>query len=335
MVTIYDVARDAGVSPATVSRVLNGNQEVSKDLAERVRASVSALGYRRNSLARSLRRQSTTVWGLIISDIENPFFTSVARGIEDVAHQSGFSVVLCNSDEDLEKEARYLELVVEERMAGAIIAPASESDTDIGPLVQRKMPVVALDRQLSRFAVDTALVDNAQGAEQATTHLLDVGAKRPACVTGPERTTTGSERLEGFQRALAQAGRASDPDYVRRSNFREDGGYTSTCQLLELHEPPDALFVANNLMALGALRALREYGAMVPRDVTFVCFDELPWAGLIHPSVTTVSQPTHALGRAAAELLLSRTREYAGPPKEIMLPPTLKVRESSQASLVP
>ena len=329
MPTIYDVASTAGVSPATVSRVLNGRTDVSPELASRVRQAVQELGYRRNGVARNLRRRVTTVWALIITDVGNPFFTAMVRGVEDVAHEAGYSLVLCNSDEDLDKEQRYVEIALAEQMAGVIIAAASEGASDLSPLVDRGVPVVAVDRRLDRLDLDTVLVDNVLGAREATSHLLDNGCRRVACITGPTRTTTAAERLRGFREAHQTAGLPVDPALVVRENFKEDGGRRGAEQLLALDTSPDGLFVANNLMTVGALEALLDAGAAIPDDVAVVGFDDIPWARLTRPRVTTVQQPTYEMGRQAALLLASRIAAYAGPPRRVVLSPTLQVRESS------
>lgn len=329
MSTIYDVATRAGVSPATVSRVLNGRTDVSPDLAGRVRQAVDDLGYRPNGVARNLRKRVTTVWGLIISDIGNPFFTALVRGVEDVAHQAGYSLVLCNSDEDLVKERRYVEIALDEQMAGVIVSAASEPDSDLSPLTDRGIPVVAVDRRLDRTDVDTVLVDNVRGARDATRHLIDIGCRRIACITGPSRTTTAAERLRGFRQALEDAGRGLDPALVVLENFKEDGGRDGVRRLLELGEWPDGLFVANNLMTMGALEALEDAGARVPDDVALIGFDDLPWARHVRPRLSTVAQPTYDLGREAATLLAARIAGQGGAMRTVVLPPTIHVREST------
>lgn len=328
MATIHDVAALAGVSSATVSRVLNG-ADVSQELAARVREAVARLDYRPNSVARSLRRRRSAVWGLVISDIENPFFTAMVRGVEDVAQASGFSVVLCNSDESVEKEARYVDVIVDERMAGAIVSPASEQDSDLGALAERGIPVVTIDRKLERQTVDAVLVDNCLGAELATRHLVTEGWARVACISGPRRTTTGAERLQGYRRALERAGVRAAPELVVEANFKQDGGYEATRSLLRQPSPPDALFVANNLMSLGALEALREAGLAPATDLGVAVFDDMPWATLIQPRLTAVAQPTYEMGKEAARLLCARIQGDGGAPRQVVLAPSLRLRESS------
>ncbi|MFI7209384.1 LacI family DNA-binding transcriptional regulator [Micromonospora aurantiaca (nom. illeg.)] len=331
MTTIYDVARRAGVSPATVSRVLNGRASVDPDMAARVRQAAQDLDYRPNAVARSLRRSRTSLWAVIISDIGNPFFTSMVRGVEDVAQEAGFSVVLCNGDEDPEKEARYVAAALAERMAGVIIS-SSGRPALISRLVQARIPVVAIDRQPRGVEVDTVLVDNTHGAEQATAHLVGSGYRRIACITGPRRISTAMQRLRGYQRALKASGRQTTEDLIRYADFREEGGYRAMASLLETAEPPDAVFAANNLMTVGALECLVDNGIGVPDPFGIVGFDDIPWAHLVRPSLSTVAQPTYDLGRTAATLLVERIADPAKAPSTVVLHTELRVRDSSAPS---
>lgn len=328
MATIYDVARQAQVSPATVSRVLNGRTTVDPVMAARVQQAMRDLNYRPNAVARNLRLNQTTLWAVIISDIENPFFTSMVRGVEDVAQGAGFSVVLCNSDEDPEKESRYIAAALAERMAGVIISTSGRPAV-INRLVEAQIPVVAIDRQLRGVNLDTVLVDNMHGAELATTHLLEVGYRRVACITGPRRISTAAQRLRGYQRALRSHGRQPADDLVRFADFREEGGYRAMASLLDESEPPDAVFATNNLMTVGAVECLVDRGVKVPAQFGVVGFDDIPWAHLVRPSLSTVSQPTYDLGRAAAVLLAERIANPARPPSTVTLRTGLQVRESS------
>ncbi len=328
MATIQEVARHAQVSAATVSRVLNGNGKVHPDLVRRVREAVDALSYQPNSVARNLRRSESSLWAVIVPDVGNPFFTSMVRGLEDVAQDTGHSVVLCNSDEDLGKEARYIAAAAAERMAGVVISPSSTRDTDVTPLLDLRIPVVAVDRRLTGVAADTVLVDNERAAEEATAHLMDMGYRRVACITGPEQAMTASERLAGYQHALHRRGEGSQPPLVRHADFRERGGYAAMASLLA-DGAPDAVFVANNLMTVGALECLIQSGVGVPREVGVVGFDEIPWADLVRPSLTTVAQPTYAMGKTAGQLLTTRRSSPDQPCATVVLPTTLNVRASS------
>lgn len=324
--SISDVARLARVSPATVSRVFNGTKFVAPELEARVRAAVAELDYEPYGPARALRRQRVAVWAVIIADVENPFFTSVVRGIEDVAYAEGYRLVLCNSDEDLAKETDYLDIAVRERMAGIMIAAASTSESKLERVTRAGVPVVAIDREVASSDVNSVMVDNRKGAFEATCHLLDNGWSRVGCIVGPTQTSTSNERLEGYRRALAERGRRFERALVRRADFRFEGGYKAAHALLALPEPPDALFVANNLMTLGALHAIRDAGLRVPYDLGIVGFDDSPAADLLQPRLSVVAQPTYEIGREAGRLLLQPADT---PPAHTMIEAQLLVRESS------
>jgi LacI family transcriptional regulator len=327
MATIHDVARHAGVSAATVSRALNGATSVDPALKRRVLASAETLRYQPNGVARNLRRQRTALWMLLISDIENPFFPAVARGVEDVARAAGFSLVLCNSDEDLAKERAYISGALQERAAGVLLAPAS-SATDISPLVDRGVPVVTFDRGLATADVDSVVTDSETGAREATTHLLEQGWKRIACITGPRQADTAERRVLGYQQALTAWG--SHAPFVVDSDFRSEGGRQAMRQLLDRPGRPDAVFVANNLMALGVLAELADRGLRPGRDVGVVAFDDPPWATLLDPPLAAVAQPAYDLGRAAAQLLEERaTGTYTGAARHLSLPCELHPRASA------
>lgn len=328
-VTIHDVARAAEVSPATVSRVLNTSEKVSPDLKERVLAAVRTLGYRPNNQARSLRRRATTVIGLIISDITNPFFTSMARGVEDAANAAGYSVVLANADEDLAKERRYLEVAAAERMAGVLLSPASATETSVDLLTERGIPVVTIDRRLKTADLDRVMVNNQRAAREATLHLVEQGCRRIGFVAGRLGTTTGSGRLAGYRAGLKAAGLRADRDLVVSGGFRLAGGHEATRRLLALPERPDGLLVSNNLMTIGAVQALEEAGLRFPDDVALVGFDDMTPALSLHSPITTVSQPTYEIGRQATELLLRRVDGETFPRRQIVLGTELKIRASS------
>ncbi|MEV0285858.1 MULTISPECIES: LacI family DNA-binding transcriptional regulator [unclassified Kribbella] len=328
MTTIYDVARRSGVSPATVSRVLSGRRNVDPELSEKVRAAVAELGYRPNGVARNLRKSRTNLLAVVISDIENPFFTSLVRGLEDVAQTEGYHVVLCNSDEDPAKEAAYASAVLTEQMAGVVISPTSTAD-GVLQLADAKLPMVLIDRRVDGVEADTVLVDNEHGAHEGVKHLIDGGYRRIACITGPRKVSTAMDRLAGYRSALRAGGIRYDKDLVRHADFREAGGYAAMESLLELPEPPEALFVTNNLMTVGALECLAKKGVRAPADIAVVGFDDIPWADLVVPSLTTVAQPTYELGRTAGLLLKDRIASPGRPPSTVTLRTELHIRATS------
>jgi len=313
-----------GVSPATVSRVLNGHT-VDPSMVARVEAAVEELDYRPSRIARSLRTQTTLVWALIISDIRNPFFTDMARGVEDAAAESGYSVVLCNADEDPVKESAYVELAHDERMAGCIITPADARKSDVALLTRSGTPVVAVDRTIDDCDLDLVRLDNCEASAHATRHLLEEGFTRVGCITGPPSISTGRERAAGYLEAIG-----GGEELLRWSDFRIDGGYAAAQSLLRLPEPPDALLVGNNLMMIGTLRAIIDAGRS-PHDLGLIGFDELLWADLCDPPLSTIGQPTYEIGRTAAELLLKRIEGDTSPTRRVTLESRLHVRASSRS----
>ncbi len=335
MATIIDVADAAGVSTATVSRVVNKNPKVDPELAARVHKAISELDYHPSRLARSLRTRQSKVWAVVISDIRNPFFTEMVRGIEDAAYASGYSIVLCNADEDEVKEASYLQFAIAEHVSGIVLAPAQHGGSTMDSVLERGIPVVTVDRRLDNYELDRVEVDNRAGAEQAVVHLIERGYERIGLIGGPQLTTTGIDRLAGYHRGLERYGRQADPRLLRTGDFREAGGYQQMQSLLALRTRPDAVFVANNLMTVGALRALREAGVSVPEEIGMVGFDDMPWAPLLHPPLTTVAQPIYDIGSETARLLLSRLDGYRGSPRQVILAPSLKVRASSTPNAIP
>jgi LacI family transcriptional regulator len=327
--TIFEVARRAGVSTSTVSRVMNGNERVDPRLAARVTRVAKELNYRPNQTARGLRLRQNRVWALVISDIRTgPFFADVVRGVEDVAFEAGYAMFLCNADEDPVKEAGYLQLAIAESVAGVILTPSGPA-TDLEPLVEAGVHVVLADRKLPGHQADTVVTDNLSGATRAVEHLLQNGYGQIACIAGPLSATTASERLLGYRTALEQAGKAVDESLVRLANFREEGGYQAMHELLEREPRLDAVFVCNNRMTAGALQALEEAKLAIPDEVAVVGYDEISWTNVLRTALTTVNQPAYDLGHESARLLLSRLDGYAGAPRTVVLPTCLNVRESS------
>ncbi|WP_326836793.1 LacI family DNA-binding transcriptional regulator [Amycolatopsis rhabdoformis] len=325
MATISDVAARAGVSTATVSRALNGKSTVDPELAARVVAAAEELGYHPNGLARNLRRQETAVLALIISDVENPFFTAIARGVEDLAQVSGYSVVLCNSDENEDKERRYIDVALQERVAGVVLSPTGRS-TNVDRLRRQGTPVVAVDRPLTGGPDgDQVLVDTRRAALDATRHLVAGGYRRIGCLSGPAGVRTADDRLAGYLDAVGE-----ENAVFRRAEYRAEGARVAATELLELPDPPDALLVANSTMTIGVLEALTSRGLRPGRDVGIVSFDDAPWTTLIDPPLTVVAQPAYEVGRVAAQLLLARITDGTRRPTTTTLEARLIERQSSR-----
>ena len=328
-VTLQDVARHASVSTATVSRVLADKPYVSEETRQRVLDSVKILGYQPNRVARSLRAQSAKTIGLIISDIQNPFFTALVRAVEDVAYAHGYPIFLCNSDEDLDKETLYIDLMCAERVAGVVISPTRETNTPCRKLVEAGIPLVSVDRRIHDLDVDAVTVDNYGASFELAVHLLDHGHRRIGAVFGPPTTTTGRERREGFVRALKARGLPVCAELVCSGSPKESLGYRFAQHVLSSSDPPTALYAGNNLLAMGALRAIQEFGLRIPQDVALVSFDELDWMSLVRPALTVVAQPIYELGSRATGLLLERIQDGSRPTQNVVLSPRLLVRQSS------
>lgn len=327
MATIQDVARLAGVSTATVSRYLSGNPVRA---SAKVGDVIDDLRYRPSVTARGLRSGRHLAIGVVVPDITNPFFASVTRGIENVVGPVGLQVTLANSDESVARESDLVEALVP-RVDGVILCPATENDAVPEHLVAAGVPVVLVDRGVHQESVgfDLVSVDNAGGAAAAARHLRELGHRRIAVVSGPLTSTPGRERHEGFLDGLAQGG--LEPAHAEIADFKESGGYAATQHLLALDPPVTAVFLANNLMTVGALKALHEAGVDVPGDLSVVGFDDLDLGALLAPPLTVIDRPTVEQGEQAARLLLDRLADPTHRPTSIVMPVQLLVRGSSAA----
>jgi LacI family transcriptional regulator len=325
MVKIVDVAEAAQVSVATVSRALNGHARVDPVLAARVRDAAERLGYRPNAVARNLRRQGTQVMALIITDINNPFYTAVARGVEDQASESGFSVLLCNTDEDQSKEERYLDVAAQERVAGVILAPRA-TDSDVSGLLNSSIPLVVVDRALGHPA-DFVTAASFEGAVMAIEHLLRQGWRRPACITRPADTATTEQRRLGYEDVMRRHGL---PSIVRHVPFHADSGVAVVEALVGGSEPPDSFLTVDSMLALGVMAAMRRRKLRIGRDVGLIGFDDAAWAPVVEPPLSVIAQPAYEMGKAAARLLVKRIRDRAAAPETLIMSTTMIVRESSQ-----
>jgi DNA-binding LacI/PurR family transcriptional regulator len=331
-VRISDVAARAGVAPSSVSRVLSNHPNATPEIRERVLRAAAELGYQPNRVARSLRVQRSSVIALIVPDIENPFFHRVVRAVQDVMDANKFAVFLCNTDENVDKQAISIDLVLAEQVAGIVIAPVMEIDQPAGVLGRVRTPMVVIDRRLQDVQVDTVRIDNVAAARAAVSHLIDDGHRRIGAVLGSDVATTGRERREGYEQALLDHGLTVDAGLIRVSRDsgtnREDIGYALTQELLDTSNPPTALFTGTNLLTLGALRAIHERSLSIPGDIAVAAFDDIDWMPIFRPALTSVAQPAYEVGRAAAELLLQRIADHARPVQDIVLPARLLVRQS-------
>ncbi|MEO9382588.1 LacI family DNA-binding transcriptional regulator [Chromobacterium phragmitis] len=331
--SIKDVAQLAGVSVATVSRVL-GNGPVSAALRAKVEAAVAQSGYRPNLSARRLRSQHTHTIGLIVSDIRNPFFTAVSRAVEDVAYQSGMRVILCNTDENPDKEAMYLRLMQEERVSGVIFA-ATRATAEALDVAGLGFPVVMIDRAGPSARCDAVLLDNRAAAAQLVEHLLGAGYRRIGGLFG-NTSSTGAERHAGFVEAMAAAGlsaaaRFVPPRWARFVAPSAEAARAEAAGWLREADAPEALIASNGLLLLGAVKAVREAGVAVPGQLALAGFDNDSWTELADPGMTVIEQPVDEIGRAAMEMLLERLQQPGRPLRKVVLAGRLVARGSSQA----
>lgn len=329
MPTISDVAKHAGVSPATVSRVIQGAKNVRPATREKVDRAIEELGYVPSAVAQSLRSKRTRSLALMVSDITNPFWTTVARGVEDEAQRHGYSVLLCNTDENLAKQLRYLDLLISQQVDGVIIAPYDSDRHHLDKLRQRDIPTVIIDRRIDGWDVDSVRGDSVSGARALVEHLIRLGHTRIAVISGPATTSTAQDRISGYCLALTEAGIPIDPSLIRRGEYRNTSGEQLTDQVLDEGLDPSAIFATNNAIASGVIDALEKRGLRIPQDIALVCFDDLPDLSHLFPFLTVISQPAYDMGVNAAQLLLSRLNsEVDLRPRRVVLPSRLIVRHS-------
>lgn len=327
MVKIKDVADAAGVSTATVSRVLANKPYVSSKVKDHVLKVVRELGYRPNRVARNLRSRRSSIIGLIVSDIENPYFQQVSRAVEDAANEQGYSVILCNNDENPDKEKKYLHLIRDENLAGVILSPTRQTADEFAETAFLNIPMVVIDRRVSNFNVDNILINNVQSAHTITTHLIGHGYQRFGALFGIG-STTGRERQKGFLQALKDHGIKPLNNLIKFINPREGDGYNTGLKLLQSSPLPDAILTSNSLLAAGVLRALQKSKLAVPDDVAFASFDETPWARIVNPPLTVIEQPTYQIGSTATEMLLKRIEDPTRSHRQVILKAKLVVRQS-------
>jgi len=332
MANIYDVAKRAKVSVATVSAVLNDSAFVSEGLKARVQTAVHALGYEPNLLARGLAKQRTQTLGMIVPDIANPFFPEVVRGAEDTAHAAGYTLLIASSDNDLKKEEVYLRLFLAKRVDGVILtkAPGQMPKALARAFAKSHVPIVLLARAIPGFKADVVEMDDKAAAYEGVTHLLRLGFRRIGLIGGLSGVSTTKRRLDGYRAALRDRGLPVDPALIVEGDFRVESGYRAGLELLKVR--PDAVFIANYLMSVGFMRALRQYRLRCPEDVAIVTCDDHAWLDAFSPRLTTVDLPKRELGAAAAQLLIARLTR-GGPTRTIRLKSAMRVRDSCGCAL--
>ncbi len=328
--TLVDVAQAAKVSIATASRAINGRRYVSDDTRAQVLRAAEQLKFRPSSLARGFRAQRSQIIGMVVPDISSPFYAAALRGAQHVLSRTGYTVLVCDTEEQPQREREALEVLMGQRVAGVILAPVGRELNDfIQTMASRSTALVAIDNRLGEHAVDTVLMDNVGGAIALTSHLVEHGHRRIGHVAGILSETSGADRLSGYHKALEMAGLPFQQELVAEGDWTEASGYAQCSRLLELDEPPTALIVASSLMAVGALLALRDRAIDVPARMAVACFDDAPWAPLVEPALTALHRQDYALGATAAELILRQLDHLPSVSgTEHLLPMTVIARRS-------
>jgi len=333
-VTIREVASKAGVSAMTVSRVINDSPRVNQDTRRRVEAAIAELGYVPNRLARGLIRRKTGALGVIVPDVANPFFTLVVRGAEEVAWRAGYHVMLCNTQGDLERERGYLEDMLAFQVEGLLLAPVGDrSRPHLRALTRHGVPFVLIDRSIAGYDGDLVQGDSVAGARKLVEHLIELGHRRIGMITETNDVSTARDRVQGYREALHAAGLDADPELLAESSAIDPrAAHDATFRLLDLPEPPTAIFAVNNIAVVGVAEAARERGLEIPRDLALVCFDDIEHASRFHPFLTVMVQPAETFGTIATQLLLDRLAGRVSERRRlVVLPADFVVRKSSGA----
>ncbi|MCR1899541.1 LacI family transcriptional regulator [Irregularibacter muris] len=331
MANIREVAKKAGVSVATVSRVLNHPHTVSSPTMELVLATMEKMQYTPNGLARSLALNRSSTIALLIPNILNPLYPQVAKGIEDVAHQKGYNILLCNTEEKQDKEQDYVEMLLEKRVDGIILTASQLKEKDIQKIKNQNIPLVLIGRNIENMEANMVFTDYYMGAYQMTQHLIEIGYREIAHITGLKCQEESKEKLRGYERAIQEAGISLKNNWIIEGDNEIEGGYLGAKKLLRLKEPPQAIFAANDLMAIGAIDAIKSNGLTIPGDIAIVGFDDIKMASLVEPKLTTISQPVYKMGLIAARLLFESIESKHNEEEfnqKIFLQPKLMVRKS-------
>ena len=328
--TIRDVAQRVGVSPMTVSRVINDSALVSPETRRRVEDAISELGYVPSRLARGLSAKRTGTLAVIVPDVANPFFTLIVRGAEDVARRAGYRVILCDTRADLGVEREVVEEMIAHRVEGILIAPVSDRSREhLRRLAKFAVPFVLVDRTVPDISADAVLGDSAEGAQRLVEHLLSLGHRRIGLIVETDEVSTARDRRRGYQAALAAAGLPADPALIVEATVDPAGGFEGMRRLLELDNVPTAVFTVNNLVALGAIEAVRAAELEVPDDVALVCFDDIEYASRLYPFLTVMEQPAETFGTLGTQLLVERIEGRAPDrTRVVVLPAEFVVRRS-------
>lgn len=328
-VTIKDIAKKIGVSYATVSRALNGRSGVNEDTRQMIIAEAKKMGYQPNAIARGLVMKQTNTIGLVIPDITNPFFPEIARGVEDAANEFGYTVFLCNTNWNRNKEMTYLKVLQEKRVDGIIMTPVSDDDEDLFDSITT--PLVFISRIPNEPNDSYVVIDNIRGGFLATKHLLESGYKKVAYIGGKSEVHSNSERLEGYKMALNLYRYKIDESLIVNGSFKSESGYEIAKKLLESENRPDSIFAGNDVIALGVLQCLKEYDINIPEEFGIIGFDDIPFASYPQIRLSTISQPKYQMGKCAMEILVNHIKEKPVKDlKKVILEPELVVRGTTR-----
>lgn len=329
--TINDVAIRARVSKTTVSHVINATRFVEVETRQKVFQAIQELNYRPNAIARSLTTKRTGTVGIVVSDASNPFFGELLLGVEEVLRPENYALIICNTNETLEYEAHYLNLLLNQRVDGIIAAATSQPWIELSKAEVQHTPVVFVDRTFDSLDGFYVGVDNKAGAYQGTQHLIQCGYRKIGILTGLDRLSTMRERLDGYCQALQDAGLPVNNKWIIPSQLSVDGGRQAMRELFSQPDFPEAIFINNNLLALGALLEMRELGLSCTEDIGIVVFDDHPWAAVSYPPLTVVRQPTRKIGQAAAEMVLALINDHQVTEKRVILDCELVERQSCRS----
>lgn len=335
MPTIRDIAQKAGVSTATVSHVINNTRYVSSEVSDRVLQAMKELGYQPNDIARSLKLGKTNTLGLILPDHSNPFFAEVSRIIESYAYLLGYSVIICNTENNPDKELVYIKTLSQKKVDGIIFVAAGSDNRSIMYLQSLDLPIIIFDREIpvlmEKRNISFLVTDNYLGGVMATEYLISLGHRRIGCITGPSNLTPGAQRANAFINVLKNHEIPLHENMIIKGNFDYPSGYECAQELLSLSEPPTAIFACNDMMAISAMRAIREHGLRIPEDISIIGFDGISLAAYQWPSLTTICQPFKEISETILELFVNTTKSTPNSARRIVLQPTLILRESCRA----
>lgn len=332
MVQLKDIAKHLNVSVATVSKAINGKGRISPETRERVLSAIEELGYKPNEIARSLRRRTANTIGIIVPDLTNIFYSNVIKGVEKVAWENGFSVIVCNSDEDTGKESAYLELLLQHQIAGLVIAMVGRDMKQLEYYKKAGIPVVFFDNMpQTNDNFDVVTIDNVKASYQLTQHLIDQGHRDIAFITGPLHQSTAHDRLQGYQQCMKSNGLTIEDKWISAGEFKLEHGYRAMKKWLSDGDIPQAVFAANNFLVYGVFKATKEAGLDIPKDIAVACFDARDETGLISPQITSVLQPDYDIGVIAGEIIMRKEKNKLTVYEKMVLEPQMLVRESSLA----